>query len=267
MMDDIDLSEDDDEQENTSDDSGGSLIKEVIEFCGGPDLIELFGPSGSGKSEFAVQVVKSTLESTNKDVLFIDTERNIGDMDRISGSDYVYCPEWHDIYHYINGSTSQLSSDPFGDNTTNTNSIPDGYDVVVLDSIGFPALIQYGKYRVADDAEQFKVFNELQVITGELKKYAQKNNALVIVTNQPKSDLSDADDPDPFGDKSIFGFKEVWKTQKVSSSEIKTTCNINSFRSRQSGKGKTLFTLEITDEGVEVTSKYDEEVSGDEWSM
>lgn len=263
------LDDDEDSTESQgSTSSSGSLIREVIEFCGGPDLIELFGPSGSGKSEFAVQVAQSALEDADKKVLFIDTERNIGEMDRIDGADYVYVPEWHDIYHYVNGTSGSLSSNPFGKNTTNSRTIPDGYDVVVLDSIGFPALIQYGKYRVADDAEQFKVFNELQVITGELKKYAQKNDALVIVTNQPKSDLSDAEDPDPFGDKSIFGFKEVWKTDKKSSSEIKTNCNIKAFRSRQSGKGKSLFTLEISDEGVEVSSKYDESVDeqADEWT-
>jgi hypothetical protein len=252
----------------TQTDSSGSLIREIIEFCGGPDLIELFGPSGSGKSEFAVQVAQSALQDANKDVLFIDTERNIGEMDRIDGADYVYIPEWHDIYSYVNSSSSNPSSSAFGENTTNSKGIPGGYDVVVLDSIGFPALIQYGKYRVADDAEQFKVFNELQVITGELKKYAQKNEALVIVTNQPKSDLSDADDPDPFGDKSIFGFKEVWKTDKASTSEIRTKCEVNAFRSRQSGKGKSLFQLSISDEGVDVTSKYNESVEdkADDWT-
>lgn len=252
---------------NTTDEAD-SLIQEVIDFCGGPDLIEVFGPSGSGKSEFAVQTAQSALNDAGKEVLFIDTERNIGEMDRIDGADYVYVPEWHDIYHYVNGTSGSLSNDPFGENTTNKRSIPGGYDVVVLDSIGFPALIQYGKYRVADDAEQFKVFNELQVITGELKKYAQKNNALVIVTNQPKSDLSDAEDPDPFGDKSIFGFKEVWKTEKASSSEIRTKCNINAFRSRQSGKGKKLFQLDISNDGVEVESKYNESVDekADEWT-
>lgn len=262
----IDLGSLNDEEEQDNGDA--SLIKEVIDFCGGPDLIELFGPSGSGKSEFAVQVARSALEDADKDVLFVDTERNIGQMEDISGAEYVYVPEWHDIYHYINGTASSLSSDPFGENTPNKKSIPDGFDVVVLDSIGFPALVQYGKYRVADDAEQFKVFNELQVITGELKKYAQHNDALVIVTNQPKSDLADAEDPDPFGDKSIFGFKEVWKTHKDSSSEIATNCSINSFRSRQSGKGKTLFELNISDDGVEVTSRYDEDVEdkADEWS-
>lgn len=259
-MNDIDLDDDGDDSESSS------LIRDVIEFCGGPDLIEVFGGSGSGKSEFSTQVVKSAIEDANKSALVIDTERNIGDMEEISGADYVYVPEWHDLYAYVTGKQSKLSEDPFGENTTNSDTIKDGYDVVILDSIGFPALIQYGEYRVDDDAQQFKVFNELQVITGRLKKYAQYNNALVIVTNQPKSDLSDSNDPDPFGDKSIYGFKEIWKTVKESTNKVKTTCSINAFRSRQAGKGSKLFKLEIDDSGTDIT-QIDEEAEGDEFMM
>jgi len=249
-------------EEESSDDA---LIRDVIRFCGGPDLIEVFGPSGSGKSEFSVEVANSAIEDANKDVLFIDTENNIGEIERIDGADYVYVPDWHDIYAYVTRKSGNLSNNPFGENTTGSNTIQDGYDVVVLDSIGFPALVQYGEYRVADDADQFKVFNELQVITGRLKKYAQFNNALIIVTNQPKSDLSNGEDPDPFGDKSIYGYKEVWKTEKKSSRSTGTECNIAAFRSRQAGKGKKLFNVTINDNGTEVENKTHEEAEQEDW--
>jgi len=159
-----------------------------------------------------------------------------------------------------------LSDNPFGENTTNSNQIEDGYDVVVLDSIGFPALIKYGEYNVEDDADQFDIFNELQVITGKLKKYAQFNNALVIVTNQPKSKLSgEGEDRMPFADKSSFAFKEIWRTNVESTNEVKTKCTVNSFRSRQKGRGSALFRLEITDSGTIVTDVTDKEAQGDEW--
>lgn len=257
------LDSDDEELAETEPDEQ-SLFSQVIDYCGGPDLIEVFGPSGSGKSEFSVQVLSSAIQDEGLDALFIDTERNVGSIDEIEGADYVYIPEWHDIYRYIVDGSASLSNESFGENTTNSNSLPHGYDVVVLDSIGFPALIQYAKYRVDDNADQFKVFLELQAITGELKKYSQRNDALVIVTNQPKSDLSGDDDPNPFGDKSIFGFKEIWKTEKVSSSEIKTKCRINAFRSRQSGKHTTIYEMDIDDSGTDVDFINGDE--GDAWT-
>jgi len=261
------LSDGTDTQSKSDDaEANEALVRDVIEFCGGPDLIELFGGSGSGKSEFAVEVAKSALGVSNKDVLFIDTERNIGDQSRIEGADYVYVPEWHDIYAYVTRKDHKLSDNPFGENTTGSDTIEDGYDVVVLDSIGFPALIQYGEYNVEDNADQFDIFNELQVITGRLKKYAQFNNALVIVTNQPKSELSGSSNPKPFGDKSIFGFKEVWKTNKDSSRSTGTECSINAFRSRQAGQGKTLFDMKIDDSGTAIKDMTDADTQAAEWT-
>lgn len=259
---DLDLDFGEEEEEEKED----TLIRQIIDFCGGPDLIEVFGGSGSGKTKFSVEVLKSLLNSTNKKALFIDTEKNIGDPDEIEGADYVYIPDWHDLYTYVTGE-GYIEDDSFGENTTNSNTLEQGYDMIVLDSIGFPALIQYGKYRVADDADQFKVFNELQVITGDLKKYAQLNDSLVIVTNQPKSDLTGEENPDPFGDKAIYGFKEVWKTIKQSSSEVKTRCVMESFRSRQVGDGKNIFRIEIDSSGTDVEMVAYEDVEGSEWTQ
>lgn len=239
-----------------------SLAKHVLEFCGGPDLIEVFGPSGSGKSVFAVEVVKSMLEDGSKDVLFVDTERNVGNLDEINGADYVYIPEWHDIYAYLTNKPGRLSDDPFGENTTNSRELPSGYDMVVVDSIGFPALVQYADYRVEDSADQFKVFLEIQHITGKLKQYSQRNDSLVVVINQPKSELSGEKDPKPFGDKSIFGFKEIWRTKRNSTNEIKTKCTVEAYRSRQAGRTAALYELAIDSSGVEVTIPDEEEGGG-----
>jgi len=239
-----------------SDSSGGTqkgeLYEEVKTMCGGPDLMQIFGPSGSGKSTLAMEVLESALEQSGIEALIIDTERNILDAQDISGADYVYIPEWHDLYYYVIGEAGNMSENPFGENTTNRKTLQDGYDIILLDSIGFPALVQYGEYRVADDGDQFKVFNELQVITGKLKQYSQRNNALAMVVNQPKSDLTGETNPPPFGDKSIFGFKEIWLTNKDSSSEIATKCSVNAFRSRQAGQGATIYELNISDSGVDV---------------
>lgn len=250
---DLDLGDDLEEDDNEEPTGEMGVYNGLIEFCEGPDLIEVFGESGSGKSRFSVEVLMDAVENEGKRGLFIDTEKNIGNEDDLGSCDYAYLPEWRDIYNYCIGQGEMVPNDAFGEKTHSGNEMPDGYDVVVVDSLGFPALVQYGKYRVADDAEQFKVFNEIQVITGELKKYAQMNDALVIVINQPKSDLSEEQDPAPFGDKSIFGFKEVWKTYKVNATETKTDCEIRAFRSRQLGKGSVIYRVEIDDSGADVT--------------
>jgi len=255
--DEFDLSMNDDgdsesEDIDVSEDGEDSLYRQVVGLCGGPDLMQVFGPSGSGKSTLAMEILKSALKEGDKKALIIDTERNVLDVENIDGADYVYIPEWHDLYHYVVGNEAALSKNPFGENTTNRKTLKDGYDVVLLDSIGFPALVQYGEYRVDDNSDQFKVFNELQVITGKLKQYSQRNEALAVVINQPKSDLSGETNPPPFGDKSIFGFKEIWLTEKLSSSDIATKCSINAFRSRQAGRGASIYELKISDSGVDV---------------
>lgn len=254
--------------DNEDDEEPTNLIRQVINFCGGPDLVQIFGPTGSGKSRFSVKVTESAVREENKDVLFIDTERNLSDNERLEEVDYVYIPEWRDLYAYIAGKTSQLSKDPFGENTAKGRCLKSGYDVVILDSMGFPALMQYDEYSIEDDADQFKVFQMLQYISGELKKYAQHNDALIISTNQPKSRLSESGGTEPFGDKSLFAFKELWRTDKVSSNKIKTTCMVTAHRSRQAGTGRELFEVEISDSGTEVTAKYNEEVDEevDEWT-
>ena len=266
MMDDIDLSEEDDEKEEQSSSGEKPLIREVIEFCGGPDLIQIFGDTGSGKSTFAVEVADSAVDNANKSVLFIDTEKNLSDNNRGEKVDYVYIPDWQDIYAYVTGKPHMMSDEPFGINTTGSQTLKSGYDVVVIDSMGLPALMAYDEYSIADDADQFKIFQMFQHVSGELKKYAQKNNSLIIATNQPGSKLGDDGGANPFGDKSQFAFKELWRSYKESSSAIKTTCTLKAHRSRQAGEGAKLFKMEIDDDGVDI-SFIDEEAEEDEWSV
>lgn len=266
------LGDGNDEQPDTAKndvDDTQNLIRQVIEFCGGPDLIQVFGPTGSGKTEFCIKVAQSAAEDENKDVLFIDTERNLSNNERIENTDYVYVPDFQDLYAFVSGNSNKLSDDPFGENTTGSNSLQDGYDMIVLDSMGFPALMAYDEYSIEDNADQFKVFQMIQYMSGELKKYAQKNNSLVISTNQPKSELSESGGEDPFGDKSLFAFKELWRTKLKNTSEVKTTCIVSAHRSRQSGKGKKLFELIIQDSGTTVNPKYNESVEdkADEWTV
>jgi len=267
-MSDMDIDLDGEENDEQSSNNSTNLIREVIQFCGGPDLVQIFGGTGSGKTEFCVNLAESAINDENKDVLFIDTERNLGDNDRLDDADYVYIPDFDDLYAYISGKTSKLSDNPFGENTTSSRKLEDGYDVVVLDSLGFPALMAYDEYSIEDNADQFTVFQMIQFMSGQMKKYAQMNDTLIISTNQPKSELAGDDGPVPFGDKSQFAFKELWLADKKSSSQIKTECVIEAHRSRQAGNGKDLFKMTVSDDGTNIDAKYDEEVDdkADEWT-
>jgi len=263
---DLDMGESEDEEENTtSTGNNAGLYQKTVDFCGGADLVQIFGPTGSGKTEFIVSVVEDAVSNTDNDILFIDTERNLSDNERVSDVDYVYVPDWDDIYAYVSGKSTMLNQNSFGENSTGSKSLEDGYDIVVLDSIGLPALMKYDEYSIEDDADQFKVFQMFQYVSGLLKRYAQRNDALVLVTNQPGSELASDGGDSPFGDKSQFAYKEMWKTQQESSSEFSTTCYVNAFRSRQAGKGKKLFKLEISDNGTEVT-RVDSEQESNEWT-
>lgn len=274
---DLDIGEDDEDSESDTldmdleDDSSSdtssteTLHEQVIDFCGGPDLIQIFGPTGSCKTEFVMTLVEEALKQEQTETLFIDTEKNLSDNERIEGIDYVYIPDFDDIYSYVAGKDHRLDNNSFGENSTGSMKLEDGYDIIVMDSIGLPALLKYDEYSIEDDSEQFDVFQMFQYISGIFQRYAARNDALVLITNQPGSELSDDQGESPFGDKSQFTYKELWKTQKVSSSEVKTKCNVNAFRSRQAGEGKTLFKVEVSDSGTEIEFVGDEEVT-DEWA-
>ncbi len=94
----------------------------------------------------------------------------------------------------------------------------------------------------------------MMLISNTLKSYANRNNSLVIVINQPESDMNK--DPNTerrsFGDKVEFFYKELLKTCFVSKSPGKTVVVVKTYRSRDYGQGTKLFTVEITDGGVKV---------------
>jgi len=93
-------------------------------------------------------------------------------------------------------------------------------------------------------------------ISSFLKNYANENHSLVIVLNQPESDMNK--DPNterkPFGDKSSYCYKEIISSKfaKLGRTEKKTTIVVKAFRSRSCGMGTKLFTVEITVDGIKV---------------
>lgn len=193
----------------------------------GNDTIEIFGDSGSGKTTFAREVVA---RYKDRKALYIDTERNI--LSNLDNCEYQYIPDFKQLFDYI-------------------MNLKDGYKLIVVDSLGLPIL---GEFASLSLQERGDVLLKAQAISYALKKYSYKNNALIIVTNQPESEFAKEKGHilRPFGDKSIYFFKEVWKTELQYSTPSKTVCLVKAFRSRFHGRDKPLYRITITPEKTEV---------------
>jgi len=211
----------------------GAMILEKIRQIVGNDTLEIFGPSGSGKTTFALEVVKEALQD-GKTVCYIDAERNIAEPPQNEKFLYRYAPDL--------GSILNLAA-----------NLPKA-DLYVLDSLGFPVVTQFA---IADMKKKGDMLLKCVALTYYLKLATAKHGAVAIVINQPVSPFGKNADPDelpPFGDKSIFGYKEIWRTHLEKASSEETVCSIRAWRSRRFGRGKLLFLMKISDNGVEIKS-------------
>jgi len=196
----------------------------------GNDTLEIFGPSGSGKTTFALYFAYVAAVNDYK-VCYIDSERNLNeDVEELKKHNitYFYAPRLQDIVNYC-------------------ANLPKA-DLYVLDSIGFPVLAEYAS---ASMREKGDMLLKCVALTQYLKIATWKNDALAIVTNQPVSEFGKnltEDQLPPFGDKSKFGYKEIWRTYIVQQNSEKTECAVKAWRSRKFAKGKTLAQITITDQ-------------------
>ena len=127
-------------------------------------------------------------------------------------------------------------------------------DLFILDSIGVPVLGIYGTLK---QNQKGTALQAMQGLLYELTKFAETNEAVVIVTNQPVSEMNKTEaekaDRHPFGDKAMFFTKEILKIVAGERTQYKTVCHILAWRSRSAGRGKMLCTVTVSDSGVEVT--------------
>ena len=96
----------------------------------------------------------------------------------------------------------------------------------------------------------------MQGLLYRLTIWAEENDAVVIVTNQPVSEMNKTEaqkaDRHPFGDKAMFFTKEIMKLIVAERTEYKTVCHVLAWRSRSAGRNRHLCTVTISDDGVEV---------------
>ncbi|MDP2215765.1 MAG: AAA family ATPase [Methanolobus sp.] len=198
----------------------------------GNDVLEVFGDTGSGKSKFAMAVAKEAIASGKK-VFYLDTERNLTETDikYLKGCEYKYTPIIDEIDRIV-------------------QKLPK-VDVVIIDSIGFPVLTAYARMNMKQKGDALL---KLIAIFGDLKGWAYLNSGVVVVTNQPESEFNK--EPGhilrPFGDKSQFAAKEIWKTEIVDRKPAYTNIRISAFRSRSVGHRTKIADMKISSNGVEV---------------
>jgi adenosyl cobinamide kinase/adenosyl cobinamide phosphate guanylyltransferase len=214
------------------DKSCATPLLDLIARYTGNDVIEVFGDTGSGKSKFAMTVAREAI-ATGKKVFYLDTERNLTETDirYLQGCEYKYTPVIEEIEKIV-------------------QDLP-RVDVVVIDSIGFPVLTTFARMSVKQKGDALL---KLIAIFGDLKNWAYRHNGVVVVTNQPESEFNKGPKHvlRPFGDKSQFAAKEIWKTEIAGRTPDTTNINISAFRSRSVGHRTSIARLKITEKGVEV---------------
>jgi DNA replication protein DnaC len=207
-------------------------ILDLIEEYVGNDVLEVFGDTGTGKSKFVQEIAREAIAS-GKSVFFLDTEANLtkADIASMKGCQYKYTPVLAEIATII-------------------SNLPK-VDVVILDSIGFPVLTTYARLTTN---QKGNALLELIAIFGDLKTWAYKNNGVAVVTNQPESEFNKDKNHvlRPFGDKSQFAAKEIWKTEFTQRTPTLTKSKVIAFRSRSVGQKTRIADIEITASGVEV---------------
>ena len=203
------------------------LIKKHV----GNDVLQIFGDTGSCKSKFCLEAARQVMAS-GKTVYYLDSERNLTDdeIKSLKGCTYKYTPKLSEIDNLV-------------------RNLPK-VDVVILDSIGFPALTTFARLSLKQKGDALLT---MIAIFGDLKIWAYENNGLVIVSNQPESEFNKEKGHilRPFGDKSQFACKEIWKLKLEVRSARETHSQISAFRSRFMGFGTKIATLKITDGGVD----------------
>lgn len=218
------------------------IIYDLVE----DDLVQFFGKTGTCKTSISIQAALEA-RTSGKSVYYLDTEKNISKKKRtaMKTAGVIYTP------YTPSNSTGEFKT--VNDLIALHEFIKkiQKVDVLIVDSLGLPVLSVFCE---GNQKDQGLSIQKMINISKYLKSYANKNQSLVIVINQPESDMN----KDPkierrsFGEKAEFYYKELLKTFFVEKTDTKTTVVVKTYRSRDYGQGYKLFTVEITDKGVKV---------------
>lgn len=204
----------------------------------GNDLVEVFGDFGTGKSRLVGHIALEA-QANGKNVLYLDNENSLPEKVRGKLQNYKYTGiNLDNIISMIAG-------------------MKDGYDLVCLDSIGFPVLIDYVRLSLR---EQLKAIQKMILLRGYLKDYAIRNKGMAIATNQPVSEYSIAELPkhekenailEPFGGKGAFISKLLLRTETMQRGET-TRIAVRTFKARDLPFDKQIAEFVITSDKTEL---------------
>ena len=191
------------------------------------DMVEIFGDTGVGKSRLLHHFTKEVIMN-KENILFIDTERNLGKDERLMIKDYyVYTPQLMGLTKIVENLSTDL-------------------DFVVIDSLGMPVLSRFAKMNMKERGEALL---SLIAILGDLKEWTYVSGGTALFSNQPISEMAGGKDRRPFGDKASFVCKEILKLDLEDKGRI-TKSRLRTFRSRVYHYDTTIANIEISDDGV-----------------
>lgn len=206
---------------------------------------QIFGDTGTAKTALCRKIAEDAA-NCGKKVVYWDSEGNMTRQQRALMSDhenitYILDRDWEHI-------RSMMDQDVHK-NAPKLRSC----DLFVLDSIGVPVLGIYGTMK---QNKQGAALQGMQGLLYNLTVWAEKHDAVVIVTNQPVSEMNKTKeqiaDRHPFGDKAMFFTKEILRLTGGERNEYKTVCHLTAWRSRSAGRGKMIATVTVSDRGTEI---------------
>jgi hypothetical protein len=201
----------------------------------------IYGKTGSGKSQFLTMAIREAV-ALDKKVALMDTEGNYsGDVKRylMQNTTYTKTPDFEEVFQWA-------------------LDLDEGYDLVVLDSFGAPVL---GEFALASLKQRGDMLLKGEALAYTLKKYAQKNNCMVLVSNQPVSEMGKArdfksgelkDPLEPFGGKANFFWKEVVWIGKVADGLV-SKFDLTTYKSRHMPTNHKLGTFSVSNSGIDIT--------------
>ena len=211
-------------------------LEVMRKLFGDGDVVQIFGDTRSGKSKVATQLAKEAMMAGDTP-LFIDTERNISEKDRLMlGDNYVVCLDTLALKELI-------------------DNLDDSVDIVILDSIGMPILITFAEMSMKERGEALLL---MSAIFGKLKKWCFKTGGFAIVTNQMKSEMSTSapfkkkSDIPPFGDKTKYIAKTILFMEAKERTPAMTHSVLSAWGCRDLARGTTVADVYISNEGTRI---------------